>query len=143
MKKLQDHSFKDFLYFYLPILLFQRLIIRFLNLLSILLSMIVIFGAFFAGNRVPLIMLIISFFLLCLFEIKIRKNFILVFIIFLIGLSFLYFEKNVYRSHYKKFVSQSMVIVQYFKNKILTDNIIAPDECRNRLTNKSNQNDVG
>ena len=35
-----------------------------------------------------------------------------------------------------------MVIVQYFKNKILTDNIIAPDECRNRVINKSNQNDI-
>ena len=138
-------SFIQRFFIFLPysILLFSKINNKvFLNLLSILLSMIVIFGAFFAGNRVPLIMLIISFFLLCLFEIKIRKNFILVFIIFLIGLSFLYFEKNVYRSHYKKFVSQSLVVVQYFKNKILTDNVIAPDECRNRPINKSNQNDV-
>ena len=84
-------------------------------------------------------MLMISFFLLCLFEKKIRKNFILVFVIFLIGFNFLNLESNVYRHHYKKFIKQSTIVVQYLKNKIITGNIVAPDECRNRDLIKSNQ----
>ena len=101
--------------------------------------MIVIFGTLFSGNRIPLVMLMISFFLLCLFEKKIRKNFILVFVIFSIGFSFLNLESNVYRHHYKKFIKQSTIVVQYLKNKIITGNIVAPDECRNRDLIKSNQ----
>lgn len=136
-------SFIQRFFIFLPysILLFSKINNKIiLNFLLIFVSMIVIFGTLFSGNRIPLMMLVISFFILCIIEKKIRKNFIFVFIIFLIGFSFLNLEKSVYRHHYKKFINQSVVIVQYLKNKIVTGNVIAPDECRNREINKSNQN---
>ena len=136
-------SFIQRFFIFLPysILLFSKINNKIiLNFLLIFVSMIVIFGTLFSGNRIPLMMLVISFFILCIIEKKIRKNFIFVFIIFLIGFSFLNLEKSVYRHHYKKFINQSVVIVQYLKNKIVTGNVIAPAECRNREINKSNQN---
>ena len=138
-------SFIQRFFIFLPysILLFSKINNKIiLNLLLIFLSTIVIFGTLFSGNRIPLVMLIISFFLLCLFEKEIRKYFILVFVIFLIGFSFLNLENNVYRHHYKNFIKQSTIVVQYLKNKIVTGNIVAPDECRNQELNKSNQNNV-
>lgn len=138
-------SFIQRFFIFLPysILLFSKINNKIiLNFLLIFVSMIVIFGTFFSGNRIPLVMLMVSFFLFCLFEKKIRRNFILVFIIFFIGFSFLNLEKNIYRHHYKKFINQSVVIVEYLKNKIITGKIIAPEECKYREVNKSNQNNI-
>ena len=102
------------------------------NLSLFLILIISLLGTLLSGNRIPFVMLILTFFILFLFEKSFRKNLIAVFSILIIGFIFIMMEPNMYRHHYKNFVFNSTQIVKYLKNKITTGKIIGLKEsCKN------------
>ncbi len=87
------------------------------------------FGTLLSGNRIPLILLIISFLILFIFEKKLRRNLLTIFFIFAAGFVYLIMEKKSEHSfHYQNFVKNSSQIVKYFTNRIKSGKIIGIDE---------------
>ena len=103
----------------------------FLNIFLILISIITLIGAVLSGNRIPLVMLIATFILFICFEKEIRRNFLIIFFVFLIGFIYLAIERSFLNYHYKIFISQGAIITKYLGNKIMTGKIIAPELCKN------------
>ena len=102
------------------------------NLSLFLILIITLLGSLLSGNRIPFVMLILTYLTLFLFEKSFRKNLISVFSILVIGFVFIMMEPNVYRHHYKNFVFNSTQIIKYLKNKITTGKIIGLKEsCKN------------
>ncbi len=95
------------------------------NIIISLILLLVSFGIFFAGNRIPQILFIIMISFLFIFQKNLRKTFSVLFIIFTI--SFVYFYKNNlnYKPHYGEFLTNTSQIVDYFKSKVKGEEIVA------------------
>jgi len=127
-------SFIQRFFIFLPysLIIFSQIKSKFtLNFFFLLMLILILFGTVLSGNRVPFFMLIISLIFLGIFEKKFRLNLFVIFTLFLVGLFYLTIERGMYKHHYKNFIFQSLIVTEYFKNKINTGKVIAPDYCKN------------
>ena len=128
-------SFIQRFFIFLPysILLFSKLNNKlYLNIALFFSFILIAFGTLLAGNRIPLVLLIISFFIIFIFEKNFRKNILVIFFISLTGFIYLITEQSHHNAHYQVFVQKSSQIVKYLKNRILVGKIVEVSEkCKN------------
>lgn len=119
-------SFIQRFYIFLPffLLLFVKIKKESLsNLLFLSILLVSILGALFSGNRVPLILFILSLVMIFFFQKSLRRNLLIIFIIF--SSSYFYLIKNneSFSNHYNSFVMRSYQIADYFKSKATSSEI--------------------
>ena len=125
-------SFIQRFFIFLPysLILFFKFNNKFyLNSVLFLIFITITFGTLLSGNRIPLVLLMISFLILLVFEKNFRKNLLAIFFIFRAGFLYLAIEqKSVRSSHYQNFVKNSSQIVRYLSNRIKSGEIVGVDE---------------
>jgi len=125
-------SFIQRFFIFLPysLILFFKFNNKFyLNSVLFLIFITITFGTLLSGNRIPLVLLMISFLILLVFEKNFRKNLLAIFFIFIAGFLYLTIEqKSVRSSHYQNFVKNSSQIVRYLSNRIKSGEIVGVDE---------------
>ena len=125
-------SFIQRFFIFLPysLILFFKFNNKFyLNSVLFLIFITITFGTLLSGNRIPLVLLMISFLILLVFEKNFRKNLLAVFFIFTAGFIYLSMDQKSERSsHFQNFVKNSSQIVKYLKNRIKSDKIVGFDE---------------
>lgn len=125
-------SFIQRFFIFLPysLILFFKFNNKFyLNSVLFLIFITITFGTLLSGNRIPLVLLMISFLILLVFEKNFRKNLLAIFFIFIAGFLYLAIEqKSVRSSHYQNFVKNSSQIVRYLSNRIKSGEIVGVDE---------------
>ena len=128
-------SFIQRFFIFIPysILLFSKFSNKlFLNIALFLSFFFITLGTVLSGNRMPLVLLIISFFILFIFEKNFRRNLLILFFLSSAGLIYLITKHKHNLLHYELFVQKSSVIVKYFKNRIIAGKIVEVNEkCKN------------
>jgi len=128
-------SFIQRFFIFLPysILLFSKLSDKlYLNIALFLSFILITFGTLLAGNRIPLVLLIISFLILFIFEKNFRRNLLILFFISSVGFTYLIKEQTHHKAHYELLVQKSSQIVKYLKNRIIIGEIVGVNEkCKN------------
>lgn len=129
-------SFVQRFFIFLPyfLILFSKFNNKFyLNSILFLIFITIAFGTLLSGNRIPLILLMISLLILLVFEKNFRKILLAIFFIFIASFIYLTIDQKNERSfHFQKFVKNSSQIVKYLKNRIKSDKIVGFDEkCKN------------
>ena len=129
-------SFIQRFFIFLPysLILFFKFNNKFyLNSVLFLIFITITFGTLLSGNRIPLVLLMISFLILLVFEKNFRKNLLAIFFIFIAGFIYLTIDqKSEHNSHYQSFVKNSSLIVKYLKNRITSGEFVGVNEkCKN------------
>ena len=117
--------FLVFLLFYFVIFSYKN--IKFNNTLLFILSIICIFGAILAGNRVSVVMVVLTFGFLFAFEKSLRKILTLQFLIGVLAFTIIMKNPTEIRSHYKRLYNGAAEILIYIKSKITSEKIYIVD----------------
>ena len=116
--------------FFIFLIFFFLLFFRFKNKISLnvtmsLMILLISFGIFFAGNRMPQVLFIMMICFLFIFQKDFRKIFSILFIIFTISFIYLYSKNPNYKPHYGEFLTNTSQIVDYFYSRIKGEEIVA------------------
>ena len=87
------------------------------HFISLLILFIISLGVIMSGNRIPAVMFFLSLVLLILFEKSLRKNLIIIFIIFFTSMYVFGKNNETLKLHYSSFVSKSIQVFDYFNEK--------------------------
>ncbi len=74
-------------------------------------------GVLMSGNRIPGVMFFLSLLLIILFEKTFRKKFIVLVLIFFVGLYLFAKNNETLKIHYSSFVTKSIGVIDYYKDK--------------------------
>ena len=80
-------------------------------------------GLLLAGNRIPLILFILTLGIIFFYQKELRRLLIVIFLLFASTLSYFMVQNENIRSHYMGFVEQSFQIIDYLKVKITNDEL--------------------
>lgn len=108
--------FYIFIIFYILIFIKQKKEWQ-LNLFFLIILLLVSLGVLMSGNRIPTVIYFLSIFLIIIFEKSLRKKLMVLIIIFLSSLYFLGQKNEVIKVHYSSFITKSIDIFNYYKNK--------------------------
>ena len=110
-----------FLFYFLLFLNFnKRWVLHFYILLCLFLFSL---GILFSGNRMPLVLFLLSLLLILIFEKSLRKNLLLVFTIFFLSTAGLINSSEKLKHHFTGFKTRSFEIVNYLHSKILLNEV--------------------
>ena len=121
-----------FIFLPLSLIIFSKIEKKILlNLTLVFIIFLSLIGALFAGNRIPLFFMVIILFMLFIYEKKLRKVLLLIYLVFFTSFAYLLItDKNEIKSHYNVFTLNTLQIVKYLGNRFTGNQI----EIRNTYT---------